>query len=124
MNNMNELSNTVELYFKALFECNLEKFDQVFHPSCSLFDSTDGILTVVPIADYRAVIETRTSPESVGQLRDDELISVDFLSPSAAVAKVRLRIHDKVFIDHLTFAQSDGKFKIVAKVWHDMTPVK
>jgi hypothetical protein len=124
MNRMNELSNAVELYFKALFECNLDKFDQVFHPSCSLFDSTDGILTVVPIADYREVIRQRTSPESVGQVRDDELISADFLSPGAAVAKVRLRIHDKVFIDHLNFAQCDGKFKIVAKVWHDITPVK
>lgn len=121
MNDVNGLSGAVELYFQALFECNLVKFDKVFHPSCSLFDSTDGVLTVVPIADYRNVIEKRTSPASVGQKRDDELISMDFLSPSAAVVKVRLRIHDKVFIDHLNFAQSNGTFLIVAKVWHDVT---
>lgn len=123
MNNMIELSNAVELYFQALYECNLEKFDQVFHPSCSLFDSLDEALTVMPIADYRAVIEKRTSPQSVGQIRDDELISADFLSPTAAVVKVRLRIHDKIFIDHLNFAHCDGKFKIVAKIWHDITPL-
>ena len=113
------LSEAVELYFQALHECNLEKFDQVFHPSCSLFDSLDEVLSVVPIADYRKVIEHRVSPASVGQPRDDEMISVDFLSDTAAVVKVRLRIHDKIFVDHLNFARSEGKFMIVAKIWHE-----
>lgn len=122
MKTLYELSEAVELYFQALYECNLQKFDQVFHPSCSLFDSTNGILTVMPIAEYRKVIEKRPSPAKAGQPRDDELIFVDFLSPDAAVVKVRLRIHKKIFIDHLNFARVDGKFRIVAKVWHDITP--
>ena len=113
-----------DLYFQALHECNLEKFDKVFHPSCSLFDTDDGALTIVPIAGYREVIAKRTSPMSVGKARDDELISADFLSADTAVTKVRLRIHDKVFIDHLNWAYSDGRFVIVAKLWHDITPVE
>lgn len=121
MNNMIELSNAVELYFKALYECNLDKFDQIFHPSCSLFDATDGVLTVMPIADYRAIIEKRTSPASVGQARDDELISADFLSHNSAVVKVRLRIHDKIFIDHLNFVRTKGHFRIVAKIWDEIS---
>lgn len=122
MSDIVELSNAVELYFQALYECNLEKFDQVFHSASSLFDSTEGVLTVMPIAEYRAIIEKRTSPKSAGQKRDDELISADFLSKDAAVVKVRLRIHKKIFVDHLNFARTNGKFQIVAKIWHDVTP--
>jgi Putative lumazine-binding len=116
---MPDLVNAVELYFMALHECDLSKFDQVFHPSCSLFDSTDGVFTAMPIEDYRAVIAQRTSPKSVGQARDDGLISIDFLSKSAAVAKVRIRIHDKVFLDHLNFLRIEGRFQIAAKIWTD-----
>lgn len=117
------LVKAVELYFQALHACDLEKFDRVFHPSCSLFDTDEAKLTVVPIAEYRSVIAERVSPMSKGQPRDDLLISVDFLSADIAVTKVRLRIHDKVFIDHLNWACIDGSFVIVAKLWHDISPI-
>ncbi|MFM0316266.1 nuclear transport factor 2 family protein [Paraburkholderia nemoris] len=118
---MPALVEAVDLYFQALHECDLEKFDRVFHSSCSLFDTDDGKLTVVPIADYRRVIAERVSPMSKGQARDDTLISADFLSADTALTKVRLRIHDKVFIDHLNWAYVDGSFMIVAKLWHDIS---
>jgi hypothetical protein len=118
---MPKLVEAVNLYFQALHECDLEKFDQVFHPNCSLFDTDDGKLTVVPIADYRRVIAERVSPMSKGQPRDDALISADFLSTDISVTKVRLRIHDKVFIDQLNWAYVDGSFMIVAKLWHDIS---
>ncbi|WP_018150095.1 nuclear transport factor 2 family protein [Leeia oryzae] len=119
---IHEISKAVELYFNALYECDLHKFDQVFHPSSSLFDATNDSFTAMPIADYRDIIANRRSPASISQMREDELISIDLLSQDIGVAKVRLRIHDKVFIDHLNFARIDGRFMIVAKLWHDMTP--
>ena len=110
----------IELYFQALHECDLDKFDQVFHPTASLFDVTDGTFTAMPVSDYREVIRLRRSPASVGQPRDDSMISIDFLSPDMAVSKVRLRIHDHTFLDHLTLANVDGRFQIVAKTWHEI----
>lgn len=110
----------VELYFKALHECDLDKFDEIFHPTASLFDVTDGTFSAVPVKDYREVIRLRQSPASVGQPRDDEMISIDFLSPDIVVTKVRLRIHEHTFLDHLTLAKVDGAFRIVAKTWHEI----
>ncbi len=78
-------------------------------------------MTAMPIQEYRAIIEKRVSPASVQQVRQDEIIMIDVLSPTAAVVKVKLQIHDKTFIDHLNFALVGDKFKIVAKVWHDIT---
>lgn len=114
------ISQSVDLYFQALHECDLSKFDRVFHPSCSLFDSTGGVFTAMPIADYREVIAQRRSPKSAGQAREDQLIAIDLLSADAAVAKVQLRIHNNVFVDHLSLARVDGRFMIVAKVWHEL----
>ncbi len=113
-------ATAVELYFEALHECDLEKFDRIFHPTASLFDVTDGTFTAMPVSDYREVIRLRQSPASVGQPRDDSMISLDFLSPDMAVTKVRLRIHEHTFLDHLTLANIDGAFRIVAKTWHEI----
>lgn len=74
----------------------------------------------MPIAEYRQIIAQRRSPKSAGQARADQLISVDLLSLDAAVVKVQLRIHDNVFVDHLSLARIDGQFMIVAKVWHEV----
>ena len=120
---MPNLLSAIETYFDALYECNLEKFDQVFHSSSSLFDSLDGTMTAMPIAEYRAIIEKRVSPSSVNQTRKDEIITLDWLSPTAAVVKVKLQIHDKTFIDHLNFALCGERFMIVAKIWHDVTHI-
>lgn len=52
-----------------------------------------------------------------------QMIPADFLSADTSVTKVRLRIHDKVFIDHLNWAYVHGSFMMVAKLWHDISTV-
>lgn len=118
MHNNIELLNAINLYFEALYHCDLQRFDQVFHPSCSLFDADESDITVDPIAMYRDVISKRISPASKGQQREDEIIMIDWLSNKCATVKVRLRIHNNIFIDHLCFARGENEFRIVAKIWH------
>lgn len=113
-----ELLTAIQTYFDALYTCDLSLFDQVFHPASSLFDADGGEIAVDPIADYRQVIAKRESPASRSQEREDEIILIDWLSPVAATVKVRLRIHTKVFIDHLCFVKGIDGWRIVAKVWH------
>jgi hypothetical protein len=43
---------------------------------------------------------------------------IDWLSEVSAVVKVRLRIHERVFVDHLSFVKGDEGWRIVAKIWH------
>ena len=113
------LLDAVELYFQALHECDLAKFDRVFHPASSLFDSLDGQVTAMPVAAYREVIAHRRPPAAAGQPREDALLALDLLSPEAAVAKVRLRIHEHVFVDHLVLMRQGERFVITAKAWHE-----
>ncbi len=112
------LLDAVEVYFKALYYCDLNLFDQVFHPASSLFDADEGDTAVDPVADYRDVISKRVSPASKGQDREDEIIMIDWLSDKCATVKVRLRIHENVFVDHLCFVRGREGWRIVAKLWH------
>lgn len=113
-----DLFAAVNIYFDALYFCDVELLDKVFHPSSSLFDVDEGKLYVDPIASFRQDVATRPSPASVNQPRKHEIIMVDWLSKDCATVKIRIRAHQNVFVDHLSFIKDSEGWCIVSKVWH------
>ena len=118
MPNTAELLNAVDTYFRALYACDVELLDSVFHPASTLFDVDEGVVTVDPYPDWREVVANRTSPASIGQERSEEIVNIDWLSDAAASVHVRLRVLDSIFVDHLSFVRGPDGWQIVAKVWH------
>jgi hypothetical protein len=112
------LLNAIQTYFDAIYFCDVNLLDQVFHPSSSLFDVDEGSILVDPIASFRDDVNTRPSPASKEQKRQEEIIMIDWLSENCAMVKLRLRAHNNVFVDHLSFVNGDNGWCIVAKVWH------
>lgn len=108
----------VQMYFDSLYHCDIERLNSVFHESSSLFDADNGKVFVEPIDSFSKDVAGRTSPASKGQVREDEILMIDWLSPISAVVKIRLRAHENVFVDHLSFLNGEKGWQIVAKVWH------
>ena len=117
------IQEAMQVYFDVMHECDLRKFDQVFHPTCSLFSAQDGVFTVRPFAQYRGEMEARTPPKSLGQPRDEAILKIDLLSPEIALTQVRVRIFEKIFIDNLNLLKMDGRWMIVAKLYHHAATV-
>lgn len=115
---LQELLDAVQCYFDALYHCDTNLLNKVFHPSSSLFDADNGSLFVEPIKCFAEDVGGRVSPASKGQNREDEILSVDFLSPVSATVKIRLRAHENVFVDHLGFLLTENGWRIVSKIWH------
>lgn len=113
-----DLFDAVQLYFDALYECDVEKLNAVFHPDSSLFDADTGTVFVEPIDSFSRDVGTRVSPASKGQARADEILMIDWLSPISATVKIRLRAHQNVFVDHLGFVKGAEGWRIVSKIWH------
>jgi hypothetical protein len=113
-----ELLAAVDIYFRALHACDVTLLDQVFLPASSLFDVDEGAIVVDPYPAWREVVANRASPASVGQERQEEVVSVTWLSEKAASVHVRLRVLSSIFVDHLSFVDGPDGWRIVAKVWH------
>ncbi len=113
-----ELLEAVSVYFDAIYYCDVQKLDAVFHDSASLFDADNGEIFVDPIASFRADVAIRPSPAGRKQVRNDEIILMDWLSDISATVKVRLQAHENVFVDHLGFVLGPDGWKIVSKIWH------
>ncbi len=114
----NDLIDAVKLYLDGIHECDIEKLNAVFHPSSSLFDADDGKVFAEPIESFIQDVGTRTSPASVGQEKEAEILLIDYLSAINATVKIRIRAHRNVFVDHLGFVKGETGWQIVSKIWH------
>ena len=113
-----ELLIAIENYLDVIYNCNAELLDKVFHKDASLFDVDQGTVFTDPIASFRQDVATRPSPASKNQVREEEIILIDWLSSKAAIVKLRLRAHNNIFVDHLSFVDGEEGWVIVSKVWH------
>lgn len=113
-----QLLEAVQLYFDALYFCDVDMLNRVFHETSSLFDADEGKLFVEPIASFSTDVGGRVSPASKNQTREDEILMIDMLSPISAMVKIRLRAHENVFVDHLGFVKCENGWQIVSKIWH------
>jgi len=113
-----QLMSAVQTYFDALYYCDVEKLNTVFHPASSLFDADNGSVFVESIESFSNDVAGRESPASLNQAREDEVLLIDWLSPVSAVVKIRLRAHKNVFVDHLGFVKGENGWQIVSKIWH------
>jgi len=115
---LNEIQSMLKDYFDVLQTQDLARFDQVFHPGCVLYSAQDGVVTVRPFQEYRKIVQGRESPQARGFARLDEILMVDVMSPEMALVKVRLRLFDNTMVDYLNLLKVDGKWRVVAKLFH------
>jgi hypothetical protein len=112
------LLEAVERYLALMYDNDISRFAEVFAPSAQLHGLRDGKLHVIPAADYRKRLAERTSPQSKSAPRLQEVLLVDFASPTQAVVKVRVRIDTQQYLDQLSWHCIDGAWRITAKSFH------
>ncbi|HUN47504.1 MAG TPA: nuclear transport factor 2 family protein [Stellaceae bacterium] len=116
--NFKSLTQAVQRYFDLMYDCDLARFDHVFYPSAQLHGFREGKMTVWRMAQYKEILAGRKSPRSQGSPRDEAILLMDFASPTQALVKVRVRINDMHFVDHLTYHLIDGEWLITSKGYH------
>jgi Putative lumazine-binding len=113
-----ELSEAVQLYLDLMYDCDIAKFDRVFYPSSQLHGFREGKMTCWPAAQYKDVLASRKSPKAQGSQREEQVLMLDVTSPTQALAKVRVRINDMVFVDYLSYHNIGGNWLITSKAYH------
>ena len=108
----------VEQYFEMMFDSDVSRFDRVFAPTAQLHGLRDNNLRVLTAAEYRNLLASNPSPKSKTAPRQQEVLLVDFASPSQALVKVRVRIDSIVYLDYLCFHLIDGQWLVTAKSFH------
>jgi hypothetical protein len=112
------LMAAVERYFEMMFDADVSRFDQVFTPTAQLHGLRDSNLRILQAGEYRKVLASNPSPRSKNAPRQQEILLVDFASPSQALVKVRVRIDTILYVDYLCFHLIGDSWLITAKSFH------
>ena len=109
---------TLQLYFDGLYNSDTERLAAAFHRHAVYASATGGALVHMPMPQYFAMVDARPSPASRGERRTDRVLSIEFAGPVTALARVECSIGPKQFTDLLTLVHVDGRWQIIAKVFH------
>jgi hypothetical protein len=114
------LIDAVERYFELMFDNDVSRFDQVFASSAQLHGLRDGKLRLLAAHEYKNALATGPSPKSKNAPRQQEILLVDFASPTQAMVKVRVRIDTILYLDYLSYHCINGVWLITAKSFHQV----
>lgn len=105
-------------YFDGLYHSDTAMLREVFHPKAHYATATEGTLLELDMDRYFPIVDKRPSPASRGEHRADRIVSIEFAGPVTAFAKVQCAIGEKAFTDFLSLIFVDGRWQIIAKVFH------
>ena len=112
------LLTAVERYLEMMFDSDVDKFDRVFAPTAQLHGLRDETLRVLPAGEFRKMLTSSPSPKANGAPRQQEILLVDFASPTQALVKVRVRMDATLYVDYLSFHLIGGQWLVTAKSFH------
>ncbi len=118
MDQIQTVASAINLYFDLMYDADDSRFLEIFHDACLVHGMREGKLTAWSASEFRDVMRRRPSPASMKSPREQEILSIEQTAPELATAKVRVRIGQTGFIDHLVFHRIDGKWLVTSKAFH------
>jgi hypothetical protein len=118
MDQIQTIASVINGYFDLMYDADDRQFPEVFHEACMVHGMRDGKLTAWSASEFREVMRGRQSPAAMKSPRDQEILSIELTALGLAAAKVRVRIGQTCFIDHLILHCVDKKWLVTSKAFH------
>jgi hypothetical protein len=106
-----------QMYLDGLYEGDADKISSVFLPSSALTQSFEGELKVTPRDVWLDAVRNRPSPKAQNLLREDHVLSIDLVSDTLALVKVKCQMPPRYFTDLLNFVKLAGRWSVAQKVF-------
>lgn len=117
-----EVAAVLQAYFDGLYHSDSGRLAGTFHPQARYVTATEtlhgGELVQMTMAEYLPMVAARPSPAGRGETRRDNIVALQFAGPVTAFARVECAIGPRFFTDLLTLIKVDGRWQIIAKVFH------
>lgn len=107
------------IYFKGIYEGDVNLLAQVYHPGTLLFGDVKGQPYAKTLEQYLDGVAHRQSPKDSGKPFKGDILAVDVIN-SIAVAKVHVKMYEFNYDEFLSFHKIDGKWLIVNKMISDV----
>lgn len=110
-----------DVYFKGIYEGDVELLRPIYHPGCLLFGDIKGQPYAKTLDQYLDGVKNRQSVKASGKPFKGEIVDIRIVN-SIAVAELKVKMYDFNYHEFLSFHPIDGKWVIVCKMLTDTTP--
>ena len=117
MSDVNGVTETLKIYFDALYYCDRDKLAVAFHPQAIYATADETPLLYRTMGEYFPIVAARESGASRGEARRDIVDGIEFAGENTAFARVRCSIGQRSFVDLLTLVREANRWRIIAKVF-------
>lgn len=104
-------------YFDALYHSDADLMADVMHPEAVYATADEKVPLIRRMDTYLEVLRAREAPAARGELRTDEVVSIELAGENTAMALVRCSIGGRAFTDFLSIIKAGGRWRIMAKVF-------
>ena len=112
------IEQTVQVYFDSMYESDLKKVNQAFHPNAMISGSLNGNFSEMTREDFgKFVASQQPSPKAKGEPARLEIVGID-IAGETAVARVRDDYLGRTFLDTLSMIKQDSEWVIYNKLYH------
>ncbi len=113
-----EIARVIDAYLDGLYECDINTLDTVFHPR-AIYATTDEAEPLYRDMDeYFPVVAARQSPASRHEARSGAIDDIQFAGDNTAFVRLRCTMAGRDFVDFLSLVRENGRWLIIAKVFH------
>lgn len=113
-----EIVLALESYFDGLHMSDSALLRKVFHPNAIYACATEIPFRYLMMEEYFSIVDQRPSPASRGEMRRDRVVGIEFAGEQTAMVKATCLIGDRSFTDFLSMVHLDGRWLIIAKIFH------
>jgi hypothetical protein len=117
MSDFSGVSETLKIYFDALYYCDTGKLAIAFHPKAIYATADESPLLYRTMEEYSSIVTARESGASRGEARRDVIEGIEFAGENTAFARVRCSIGSRHFRDFLTLVRQGKRWQIMSKVF-------
>lgn len=116
-NDLEQITQTVDHYFKGMYHSDVDRLKKAFHASAFLKGYFQGNLAIFSIEDWLKVIQDTPPPADNGEAYDMKIVSVD-ITDNVACVKVADLYKDLRFTDYLSLMKIEENWVIVNKTFY------
>ena len=116
--NLVKIENVIRIYLDLLYKGDIGLIESVFFQEATVSSVSDEKIISINMDGFRERISTRSSPESVGETRQEKIIMIDISSPTTAIVKLECMILNNHYTDYLSLIKVSEKWGIISKVFH------
>lgn len=113
-----EITALVQTYLDGLYHCDTQRLARVFHPMAVYATAVGPEPLLLRMQEYFPIVEKRDPPARTQAPRREEVLSIDVVGPATAMVKLTCTFFLKDYVDFLTLIRVEGRWQIIAKVFH------